>query len=173
MTFFKHKEIELYLEKLKKIISLVFDRVLLEKLLDKFSTNASIYSSPSIFQLFESHLKSIREQIGEPPQVGWSMPGEIEGYPIINQFLHGDDEDFTYKGFPNIRVARRFAEMYGQMYDSNRKFSISIAVREFSPRSFNAYIRKSKEYFEFEDQKFKKNMSEYIKFKKFINDNKK
>jgi hypothetical protein len=160
MTFFKHKEIELYLEKLKKIISLVFDRVLLEKLLDKFSTNASIYSSPSIFQLFESHLKSIREQIGEPPQVGWSMPGEIEGYPIINEFLHSDDEDFTYKGFPNIRV-------------SIRKFSISIAVREFSPKSFNAYIRKSKEYFEFEDQKFKKNMSEYIKFKKFINDNKK
>jgi len=79
------------------------------------------------------------------------MPGEIEGYPIINQFLHGEDEDFTYKGFPNIRVARRFAEMNGQMYDSIRKFSISIAVREFSPKSFNAYIRKSKEYFEFED----------------------
>jgi hypothetical protein len=49
MTFFKHKEIELYLEKLKKIISLVFDRVLLEKLLDKFSTNASIYSSHQFF----------------------------------------------------------------------------------------------------------------------------
>ncbi len=83
-------------------------------------------------------MKSIREQIGEPPQVGWSMPGEIEGYPIINEFLHSDDEDFTYKGFPNIRV-------------SIRKFSISIAVREFSPKCFNAYIRKSKEYFEFED----------------------
>ncbi len=100
------------------------------------------------------------------------MPGEIEGYPIINEFLHSDDEDFTYKGFPNIRVARQFAEMYGRMYDSNRKFSRTITVRE-NPRSFNAYIIKTKAYYEFEDKKFQKNMSEYMKFKKFINDNKK
>ena len=160
LSFFEGEEIE------------EFKDSLLENLLDKISFNSSIYPSQSILQMYEARLKSLSEKIVEPPKINcWSMPGKIDGYPILNDFLQSEDEEITYRSFSSITTAREFAAIYGN-FESSRRFSIKISVKGNNAR-FYANIAKTKEYYEYEDNEFKKKMSEYLNLKKFIDDNKK
>ena len=165
LSFFEGEEIEEYMEKYKNIVLLLFKDSLLENLLDKISFNSSIYPSQSILQMYEARLKSLSEKIVEPPKINcWSMPGKIDGYPILNDFLQSEDEEITYRSFSSITTAREFAAIYGN-FESSRRFSIKICFKGNNAR-FYANIVKTKEYYKYEYNQFKKNIHYLVFYSK-------
>ena len=175
---FKNYDIEEHLEKFKEsFLEFLKDEKLirghedlLEKILDMFSNNSSMYSSSAIKKLFEYRLNILSAKVGEPPKVGWSMPGTIVGHPILNDFLQSEQNEIIYRGFTNLREAREFADRH-RFFNSSQSFSFNVSVKG-SGAQLHVTIVKTKDYYENENEKFRTRMNEYMKLKKFVNDTK-